>query len=181
MLHCLHIGEKKHSKITKGQMAEENPADTAMADTSLASSIDTATKGKNAKLSKSYELYQCNFPLRPFAYAHIEVLQRPVSGAGAQEAVPLDALQARSYCDAALKQFLGATGAAMPLDLLKLEGSHFWVRLPNQDLDLFAAALAAWSPALQDGVSTALYLKASGDWLGSLVGRSEQQALWDAT
>lgn len=154
-------------------MSTEDHEDTAMANTSLASSIGAASKSKTAKESKSRELYSTTLSRPPFAYAQIEVVQSQ-SSPGA-----LDAIQVRSYCDAALKQFLGATGAAMPLDLLKLDGSEFWVRLPREDMGLFAAALAAWSSVSRGGTATALRLKASGNWLGSLVGRSEQQALWN--
>lgn len=154
-------------------MSTEDHEDTAMANTSPASSIGAASKSKTAKESKSRELYSSTLSRPPFAYAQIEVVQNQSSPG------VLDALQVRSYCDAALKQFLGATGAAMPLDLLKLDGSEFWVRLPREDMGLFAAALAAWSSVSRGGTATALRLKASGNWLGSLVGRSEQQALWN--
>ncbi|CAK7212350.1 hypothetical protein SEUCBS140593_001474 [Sporothrix eucalyptigena] len=154
-------------------MTADNHEDTAMADTSLAPSINAAAKSKTSKESRSRELYSSTISRPPFAYARIEV----VHGIGSSSEA-LDALQARSYCDTALKQFVGATGAAMPLDLLKLDGSEFWVRLPREDLGLFAAALAAWSPGSRGGTSTALRLKASGNWLGSLIGRTEQQDLW---
>lgn len=162
-------------------MAEDDREDTAMADTSLASSIGAATKSKTAKQRKSRELFNNTISRPPFAYAQIEVVhnQAPTDGGNSSSVEVLDALQARSYCDAALKQFLGATGAAMPLDLLKLDESQFWVRLPREDLGLFAAALAAWSSVSRGGTATALRLKASGNWLGSLVGRSEQHTLWD--
>ncbi|OAA64601.1 hypothetical protein SPI_03248 [Niveomyces insectorum RCEF 264] len=152
--------------------------DADMADTSIAPSIRTAAKSKTSKQSKSRELFSYTIRHPPFAYAQIEVVH---SHPKAADAVPLDALQVRAYCDVALRQFLGATGAAMPLDLLKLDGDQVWLRLPREDLSLFAAALAAWSAVGREGVTTVLRLRASGDWLGSLLGRSEQQALWDAT
>ncbi|ERT02358.1 hypothetical protein HMPREF1624_00656 [Sporothrix schenckii ATCC 58251] len=157
-------------------MAASDLHDTPMGNTSLASSIGAASKTKTAKESKTRELYSSTIGRPPFAYAQIEVVQNHQS----QESQgPLDALQVRSYCDAALKQFLGATGAAMPLDLLKLDGNEFWVRLPREDMGLFAAALAAWSSVSRGGTATALRLRASGNWLGSLIGRSQQQALWN--
>ncbi|KIH88665.1 ribonuclease P/MRP protein subunit POP8 [Sporothrix brasiliensis 5110] len=157
-------------------MAASDLNDTPMGNTSLASSIGAASKTKTAKESKTRELYSSTIGRPPFAYAQIEVVQNHQSQASQG---PLDALQVRSYCDAALKQFLGAAGAAMPLDLLKLEGSEFWVRLPREDMGLFAAALAAWSSVSREGTATALRLRASGNWLGSLIGRSQQQALWN--
>ncbi|CAK7217912.1 hypothetical protein SBRCBS47491_003325 [Sporothrix bragantina] len=154
-----------------------------MADISLAPSIDAATKSKTSKESKTRELYSSTIGRPLFAYAQIEVVRSsaPLGGSTGSGQEALDALQVRSYCDAALKQFLGATGAAMPLDLLKLDGSEFWVRLPREDLGLLAAALAAWNPVSRSGTSTALRLKGSGNWLGSLIGRTEQSSLWKST
>ncbi|CAK7240494.1 MAG: hypothetical protein STHCBS139747_001936 [Sporothrix thermara] len=151
-----------------------------MTNTSLAPSIDAAMKRKASKESKTRELYSTTIGRPPFAYARVEVVHSsaPLGGKSGADQEALDALQARSYCDAALKQFLGATGAAMPIDLLKLDGREFWVRLPREDLGLFAAALAAWNPVTRSGMSTALRLKASGNWLGSLVGQTEQSLLW---
>ncbi|CAK7264064.1 hypothetical protein SEPCBS57363_000881 [Sporothrix epigloea] len=164
-------------------MVSRDRDDMAMADTSLAPSIDAAAKTKSAKESKTRVLYGSTISQPPFAYAQIEVIRISVllgAGAGTDQE-GLDALQARSYCDAALKQFLGATGAAMPLDLLRLDGSQFWVRLPREDLSLFAAALASWNTVSRNGTAMALRLKASGNWLGSLIGQTEQSSLWEAT
>ncbi|CAK7567413.1 MAG: hypothetical protein SEPTF4163_005377 [Sporothrix epigloea] len=154
-----------------------------MADKSLTPSIDAAAKTKSAKESKTRVLYGSTISRPPFAYAQVEVIRNAVpleAGAGTDQE-RLDALQARSYCDAALKQFLGATGAAMPLDLLKLDGSQFWVRLPREDLSLFAAALTSWNSASRNGTAVAMRLKASGNWLGSLIGQTEQSSLWKDT
>ncbi|CAK7208281.1 hypothetical protein SCUCBS95973_000049 [Sporothrix curviconia] len=161
-------------------MAPEDRQDTAVADTSLAPSVAATAKSKTSKERNTRELYSSTIGRPPFAYARIEVVHSsaPLGSRTGSDQEALDALQARSYCDAALKQFLGATGAAIPLDLLKLDGSEFWVRLPREDLGLFAAALAAWNPVSRRGASTALRLKASGSWLGSLIGRAEQSSLW---
>lgn len=156
-------------------MTVANPTpDTVMAEMSLVSSIDAASKKrKHAKEGKARELFSATFKQPPFAYAHIEVVR------SSSDTIPIDALQIRSYCEAALKQFLGATSAGMPFDLLKVDGSEFWLRLPREDLSCFAAALTAWSPGALP--SLVLRLKESGNWLGSLVGRREQQALWNDT
>ena len=153
-------------------MTADEPNDTAMADTSLALSIDAATKKRKlAKEGKARELFGTTFKQPPFAYAHVEVVRRGT------DSTPLDSLQIRGYCESALRQFLGATGAGMPLDLLKIDGSEFWLRLPSEDLSCFAASLTAWVPG--SSPSVVLRLRDSGNWLGSLVGRIEQQALWN--
>ncbi|EPE09646.1 hypothetical protein F503_07422 [Ophiostoma piceae UAMH 11346] len=156
-------------------MAADEHNDTTMADTSLEISIDAATKKRKlAKEGKARELFGTTLRQPPFAYAHVEVVR---SGTGSTS---LDALQIRGYCESALKQFLGATGAGMPFDLLKIDGSEFWLRLPSEDLSCFAASLTAWVPGSSSS-SVVLRLRDSGNWLGSLVGRSEQQALWNDT
>lgn len=157
--------------------SEEHREDVAMEDnTPLASSIEVATSSKGKKQGKSRELFSCTISKPSFAYAQVEALTARQTGAADSA---LDPLQIRSYCTAALKQFLGATGAGIPLDLLKIDGRQFWMRLPREDLGLFAAALAAWSSTDQDGATTVLRLCASGNWLGSLIGRTQMRQLWD--
>ena len=108
-----------------------------------------------------------------YAYAQLEMVT------DGPEEVELDALQVRSHCTSALKQFLGATGTATPIDILKVQGNKFWVRVPRQDLATFAAGITAWPGTTQDGIPSVLQIRSSGNWLGSLLGRSEQHKLWD--
>ncbi|EFX01066.1 hypothetical protein CMQ_6008 [Grosmannia clavigera kw1407] len=156
--------------------SEEHQEDASMEDTPLAASIEAATRNRGKKQGKTRELYSCTISKPPFAYVHIEAAtSRQTDTVGSV----IDPLQIRSYCTAALKQFVGATGAGMPLDLLKIDGRQFWIRLPREDLSFFAAALAAWSFTDQDGVTTVLRLLASGNWLGSLLGRTRLPQLWE--
>jgi len=91
----------------------------------------------------------------------------------------LDALQVRAYCTSALRQFLGDTGAAVSVDILAVRDSNVWVRVPQADLGGFSAAMTAYGGmARGGGVTTVLRLRACGDWLGSLLGRTEQHELW---
>jgi ribonuclease P/MRP protein subunit POP8 len=91
----------------------------------------------------------------------------------------LDALQVRAYCTSALRQFLGDTGAAISVDILAVRNDDIWVRVPRADLAGFSAALTAYGGMARGrGVTTVLRLRACGDWLGSLLGRAEQQELW---
>lgn len=124
----------------------------------------TKTKGPR---SKSREIYSTTIKNPTYAYAHLELITTTN--------IILDDLQIRSYLTAALKQFLGATGAGMPIDILKVQGKESWVRVPRQDLGAFAAALTAWSGS---GPSTGFMIRAAGDWLGALVGRHDQRKLW---
>ncbi|OIW29860.1 hypothetical protein CONLIGDRAFT_631934 [Coniochaeta ligniaria NRRL 30616] len=125
-----------------------------------------------SKSQKSQALFTCTIKSPPFAYAHLEL----VTDSG--RAANLDNLQVRSYCTAALRQFLGEHGVAVAIDILKVDGKECWLRLPRQDLSVFSAAVTAFPGTTQNGDTSLLRLLACGDWLGSLVGRADQQKLW---
>jgi|SRR3569833_75312 len=151
-------------------MAAASPED---ADANMA---DISASTGQTKSHKSRDLFTCTISKPLSAYAQLELVstdhQRPAAG--------LDNLQVRSYCTAALTQFLGATGAGMPVDILKVQGSQCWVRVPREDLGAFTAAITLWRGPGEGGSSTLLQVRASGNWLGGLLGRSEQQTLWNS-
>jgi ribonuclease P/MRP protein subunit POP8 len=127
-----------------------------------------------SKTQKSHELFTCTIKSPPFAYAHLELVTD--TGGSAK----LDNLQVRSYCTAALRQFLGEHGVAVAIDILKVAGNECWLRLPRQDLGVFSAAITAFPGSVQNGGTSLLRLLACGDWLGSLVGRADEQKLWNS-
>lgn len=109
---------------------------------------------------------------------------------------PLDALSARTYLSAALSQFLGLTGTAIPIDILKIENElpdmnaqstsmaqsdnpkkcdTVWVRVPRGDAAAVVAALSSWVGGSSGGssaVSVAWRICAKGNFLGALVAGS---------
>ncbi|KAI1429559.1 hypothetical protein F5Y12DRAFT_411888 [Xylaria sp. FL1777] len=125
------------------------------------------------KVSKSHELVSSVIKAPPYSYAHLELFNAEPSKTG-----ELDALQVKSYCTASLRQFLGVTGMAIPLDILKVEGRSCWLRLPRENLGAFAAAITAWQGTTQDGVHFTLQIRGCSDWLGALVGQQGEQKLW---
>jgi ribonuclease P/MRP protein subunit POP8 len=125
-----------------------------------------------AKSHKSQELATWTVKAPRFSYAHLRVLRNPT------EPEELDAIQVRTYCTAALKQFLGVSGQAISIDILKVEGSDCWLRIPRDDLGAFAAALTAWQGIYENGTHSAIQIRGCSDWLGSLVGRDGEQRLW---
>ncbi|KAI8950821.1 hypothetical protein F4801DRAFT_322452 [Xylaria longipes] len=141
----------------------------------MATDPDTsvARVGGAPKVNKSYELAKSVIKAPPYSYAHLELFN-----AESSKTEELDAVQVKSYCTAALKQFLGATGMAIPLDILKVEGQSCWLRLPRDDLGAFAAAITAWQGTKQDGVLSTLRIRGCSDWLGALVGQQDEQKLW---
>ncbi|CAJ2508196.1 Uu.00g093820.m01.CDS01 [Anthostomella pinea] len=145
----------------------------AQANTSMAASTLSAPKAK-----KAHELVTCTIKAPPFSYAHLEVFSNNTTSTTNTDEIDLDALQVRSYCTAALKQFLGATGTAVPLDILKVDGRSCWLRVPRDDLGAFSAAITAWQGTSQDGVRYSLRLRGCSDWLGALVGQQGEERLW---
>ncbi|KAI1390955.1 uncharacterized protein F4822DRAFT_168055 [Hypoxylon trugodes] len=124
------------------------------------------------KVKKTYELVTATIKTPRFSYAHLELFSDP------SDPAELDALQVRSYCTSALKQFLGTTGIGIPLDILKVEGKNCWLRMPRDDLGAFSAAITAWQGSYQDGIHSSLRIRGCSDWLGALVGRDGQDKLW---
>lgn len=75
----------------------------------------------------------------------------------------LDEITARAYLNSALQQFLGLTGTAIPIDILKVHRQNVCIRVPREDEDAVAAALSQWSNA---AAGLSLQIQARGTWLG---------------
>lgn len=108
-----------------------------------------------------------------FAYAHLELHTDGTE----TEPVALDELLVRSYCADALQGYHGLTGAAVPLDVLKVAGAECWLRVPREDVRALAAALTACRGSVQGGVLCLLRIRQCSDWLGTISGAS-QEKLW---
>ncbi|OHE93178.1 hypothetical protein CORC01_11495 [Colletotrichum orchidophilum] len=126
---------------------------------------------------KSHEPLTCTIKTPAFSYAHLELIS---DSPRSQETLELDNLQVRSYCSAALSQFLGATGSAIPIDILKVEAAQCWLRVPRQDLSPFAAAITAWAGVSDQGKRQVLRVKQCSDYLGAIVGTDGQENLWSS-
>ncbi|PHH62182.1 hypothetical protein CDD81_7376 [Ophiocordyceps australis] len=122
--------------------------------------------------SPSHEILTCTIKQPLFSYAHLELL----SESGTPP--PLDNLQVKAYCSAALRQFLGLSGAAVSIDILAIHGAECWIRVPYDCLGSFAAALTAWRGTLEDGSQCVLRVKRCSNWLGTMVGAEGQERLW---
>lgn len=73
-----------------------------------------------------------------WSYIRLQQFQSP------QNSSTLDALTAHIQITAALHQILGVHGAAVPVDVLKLEGSEVWIRVPAEDRSALVAAVGGW-------------------------------------
>ncbi|ORY71186.1 uncharacterized protein BCR38DRAFT_4971 [Pseudomassariella vexata] len=125
-----------------------------------------------AKAQKSRDLVTCTIRAPRFSYVHLENLTQR------SEPAALDPIQIRSYCTAALKQFLGITGTSISLDFLKVDGAECWLRLPRDDLSAFSAAITAWQGTYENGVHATLHVKGCSNWLGTLIDRNDEDRLW---
>ncbi|KFX90514.1 hypothetical protein O988_08175 [Pseudogymnoascus sp. VKM F-3808] len=107
-----------------------------------------------------------------FSYAYLEYMSdgQPMSD--------LDILTVRSHLTSGLNQFLGLTGAAISVDILKVDQKGCWIRVPREDLRAVIAAMGQWVGAGEGNAKVAWKLKASGNWLGSLVASQGIQDTW---
>jgi ribonuclease P/MRP protein subunit POP8 len=102
----------------------------------------------------------------PYTYLHLSLtnITEPIARA------PLDSITARTYLTSALSQFLGLTGTAIPIDIIKVTERHFWVRLPKEDARAVVAALGQWTNTM---VGVSLRVEGRGEWLGGIVAGAE--------
>lgn len=138
----------------------------------IASNGSTAATS-NPRKRKADDITKIKLPWTEYSYSHLEALRRDSS-----DPFELDLIQVRSYCSAALKQFLGVSGQAIPIDILHLDGPGCWLRVPRDDLNKFCAAITAWQGTYEGGTHTTLRIKGCSDYLGQLVGSKGREEMW---
>ncbi|KAL2219877.1 hypothetical protein M432DRAFT_284907 [Thermoascus aurantiacus ATCC 26904] len=118
----------------------------------------------------------------PWTYLKLQIIFQPGTSATVQNTL-IDAITARTYLNSALSQFLGLTGTAISIDILKIEmigSSQFlWIRVPCEDAPAVVSALSSWiggskssgSSAANAG-NVACRVCAKGNFLGALVSGS---------
>jgi len=135
--------------------------------------VGVAKKRKATKTGRDHhEITSITITNPPFSYACLELISDPPSKA------PLDDLTVRTYLTSAFTQFLGLTGAAISVDILKVEDRQCWIRVPREDLSAAIASIGAWIGGNEKQGQVALRVRASGNWLGSLVGSYDVEKLW---
>jgi ribonuclease P/MRP protein subunit POP8 len=116
---------------------------------------------------------ETTFTLRHPPYVYIYLIVKTLSPAAIVE---LDKVTAQSYLRSALSQFLGLTGTAIELDLLKVEGKDIWLRVAKEDASAVIAAVSQWASTRHD---VSLQVKARGTWLGAVMARGRMNdSLW---
>lgn len=109
------------------------------------------------------------FTLRnpPSTYLHLNVITL-VNNTPSQ-VTALDEITLRTYLTAALTEYLGITGTAIPINILKVDSTsgEAWVSLPREDERAMVAALTQW---VGKGGGVVIRVVNRGSWLGGLIG-----------
>ncbi|KAI9049507.1 hypothetical protein LZ554_006536 [Drepanopeziza brunnea f. sp. 'monogermtubi'] len=112
-----------------------------------------------------------------FSYINLQLIPASPTTNDAQ----LDALTIQHYIGLALSQFLGLTGSAISIDIVKVEGVECWIRVPREDLNPVLAAVGGWvgPPGSQEEDRVGWRVKGSGNWLGLLIAQAGAGHVWD--
>ncbi|KAF4314245.1 hypothetical protein GTA08_BOTSDO00065 [Botryosphaeria dothidea] len=103
-------------------------------------------------------------PPNRWTYIHLALHTTPPS-----PAQTADALSLRQRLTAALTQHLGAHGAAVPVDVLKMDGGDAWVRVPREDGAAVIAAVGAWVGVEAEGERrVGMAVRGWGEWLAAV-------------
>ncbi|KAG6993803.1 hypothetical protein G7Y79_00050g085400 [Physcia stellaris] len=120
----------------------------------------------------------------PFTYIHLTLLSSSAPNPSYPPPSPLDELTAHKYLTSALQQFLGLTGTAIPIDILKVDERDVWIRVPREDGSAVVAAVGNWvgkgeaeSGGRGEG-AVSWRVRGRGEWLGALVARSGIARVW---
>jgi ribonuclease P/MRP protein subunit POP8 len=81
----------------------------------------------------------------------------------------LDILTFRQNLTSALTQFLGLTGAAIDVDILKFEGTEAWIRVHRDDATAVHEAISGWAGAKTISGQYKWTVKGRDEWLTRLV------------
>jgi len=131
-----------------------------------------ATKRKQ-KQPKGHEITTKTIKTPPFSYACLEIISISTTD------IKLDEITVRSHITAALTQFLGLSGSAVSVDILKADGRECWIRVPREDLSAVMAAVGGWIGENDAGGKVGWQVKARGNWLSSLVGNQGVEKIWN--
>jgi ribonuclease P/MRP protein subunit POP8 len=132
-------------------------------------------KRKRQMHLKGHQITTKTIKTPPFSYVHLQLVS------DSDNLKDIDSLMVRSHLTAALTQFLGVTGAAISVDILKVEGSECWIRVPREDLSSIVAAIGGWvgSPGYDTAGKVGWNVKGSGNWLSVLVGERGKDGIWN--
>ncbi len=128
-------------------------------------------KKKRIRAPKTHILAQFTLRSPPWSYIHLQHLTTN----GPTTTTALDAVTAHLQITAALTQFLGLHGAAVPIDIFKTEGAEVWIRVPAEDHSALLAAVGGWVSGKGEGWR----VKGSSSWDAGAMARGGGQDLFD--
>lgn len=165
-----------------GDGARDEEGDVSLPDATESTAITAATtepastaasasskKQKRKRTPKMTTISQFTIRNPPWIYLHL-TLTSPSSNAP-----QLDAVTAHLNLTAALSQFLGLHGTAIPIDILKVEDQDVWIRVPAQDKSALIAAAGGWVGRGGEGWR----LKGWSAWNAVAPGRDAGQELFN--
>ena len=124
--------------------------------------------GNSNEETASVRTWQRTISDLPFKYFHLVLV---VSNTSTPVSASLDILTARTYLTSALQQYLGLSGTAIPVDILKMAGNEVWIRVPRETGNGVQGALSQWLG--KDG-NVSWRVKGQSDFVGILaVGRGQ--------
>ncbi|EMC96582.1 hypothetical protein BAUCODRAFT_576256 [Baudoinia panamericana UAMH 10762] len=129
-----------------------------------------SSKRKRKRTPKPNVLSQLTIRNPPWAYIHLRHIT--TTGAATTE---LDSVTAHMHITAALSQFLGLHGAAIPIDITKIEKADVWVRLPAEDCSSLLAAVGGWVSSKGAGWR----IIGTSSWDAAAPGRNSGQDLFN--
>ncbi len=155
--------------------------------TKTASVSQKLTSKSKSSLSRGHEITTKTIKSTPFSYIHLELISSLPSPSNTSlpslSKETLDALTIRTYLTSALAQFLGLTGSAISIDILKISGPRCWIRVAREDLSPVLAAVGGWvGNANGDGGErerVGWRIKGNGNWLSVLLAQMDEEGIWN--
>jgi ribonuclease P/MRP protein subunit POP8 len=103
------------------------------------------TKKRKRKDGKPHILHHSTFRKPTWTYFRLSLITPSATTANTTApSSAIDPLTVSPLLMSALNTYLGMTGAAIPVDILKTQGREVWVRVPRQDARGVRAALSGW-------------------------------------
>lgn len=135
----------------------------------------SSTSQYHTKSHRGHDITTKTIKTPQFSYACLQLISETTASIDTS----LDAVTVRSYLGSALTQFLGITGSAISIDILKVEGDECWVRVLREDLSPLLAAVGGWVGGPKGEGKIGWRVKGSENWLSVLIAQGEESHVWN--
>ncbi|KAF2250502.1 hypothetical protein BU26DRAFT_264524 [Trematosphaeria pertusa] len=136
------------------------PSSTAEPSTAIATATTEnphPKKRKRKEKAHPHILHHATFRAHAWVYFNLCLVTPSVTSTSTSTSTPfnpppdsatadidIDALTVSTLLTPLLSAFLGLTGSAVPIDILKTQGRDVWIRVPRQDARAVRASLSGW-------------------------------------